>query len=111
MHLSLEDWQVALVELQHDEIASGRVDFMDHRAIPGAIAELFIRNAIVKPIPKSGPLFSPLSIDDLRVVEIGVVPMPEQTIFLGDGIEFFPAIGEHLRDFFAVVVPCVVESG
>lgn len=79
--LSLEDRKISLVQLKDDQIARGSVDLVDHGTIPRTISLLFSDDAFVKSIAETGPLVFPLSVNDLRVVQVGVVPMAEQALF------------------------------
>ena len=78
--LALEDGEEAFVHVQHDQVAGGSVDGMD-LSLPGAVTLLFAHDAREALIAEGAPLIIALTVNDLAIVQVGVVPMTKGLVF------------------------------
>jgi len=107
---ALEDGEKALIDIENNQVAGGGVDGMN-LAHPRSIALLFADDAREELAAEGEPFFVALSIDDLAVVQVCVVPMSEGLIFSHDIVQGFAAVGKHFGDMLTVVIAGVVECG
>jgi hypothetical protein len=108
-NLALVDRQQTLIELQHDQIAGGHVDgpMLPFQLLFGSCSARSFRTVCpgMDPTPRS------LAIDDLRIVQVGVVPMSERLNAAIDAMQVLFGIFQHLRNMLAVVIAGVIQCG
>ena len=98
--LALVDGQEAPVQLQHDQIAGRHVDGADV-AGPAAVAILLAQYLAIQLVAKSVPFVFALAVDDLRIVQVGVVPVAERAAGRFDVAEVFLTVLQQLGDVLA----------
>ena len=72
---------------------------------------LFADNAGKELITEREPFLVTLAINDLAIVQVGIVPVTKSLVFGHNFMKCFAAVGKHFGNMLAIVVAGVIESG